>query len=43
MGSSVERDTHRPLCRKSFSGLLEYSRNRPLLLSGDIAIGTWAR
>lgn len=40
MGSSVDRDTHRPLCRNSLRGFFEYSRNRLLLLSGDMAIGT---
>ncbi|TNN77234.1 RING finger protein 141 [Liparis tanakae] len=43
MGSSVDSDTHRPFCRNSRSGFLEYCRNRLLLLSGDMAIGTWAR
>jgi len=39
----VERDTHRPFCRNSLRGFLEYARNRLLLLSGDMAMGTWAK
>lgn len=43
MGSSVDRDTIRPFWWKSSSGFLAYSRKRLLLLSGDMAMGIWAR
>lgn len=43
IGSSVDSEIIRPFWRKSKKGFFAYSRNRLLLLNGDIAMGIWAK
>lgn len=43
IGSSVDREIIRPFWRKSKKGFFAYSRNRLLLLNGDMAMGIWAK
>lgn len=43
MGSSVDRETIRPFLWNSSRGFLAYSRNKLLLLRGDMAMGIWVR
>lgn len=43
MGSSVDRETTRPFLWNSSRGFLAYSKNKLLLLRGDMAMGIWAR
>lgn len=43
IGSSVDSEIISPFWKKSKNGFLAYSRNKLLLLNGDIAMGIWAK